>query len=639
MTNTLRPTSDGPQHPPEVCQIVLQQIADTAIIYVDRDGAIRGWNTGATALLGYTQAEIIGLHVSQLYTKADRLAGKPHDALQVAATRGQFDEEGPRLRKDGHPLAMHTTTYGIRDSAGELIGYALVMRDVTAQRETEQKLLDSERRFQLVVGGLTEYAIFMLDRNGIVTSWNPGAERIQGHKAEDVVGQHFSLFYDEEDRRAGKPFRALKAATETGRYEEEGWRLRKDGSQFAAHVLIDAIHDESGDVVAFATITRDITSGQRAARALRESESRFQLLLESITDHAICTLDPSGIVTSWNPSAERIMGYSAVEVVGEHFSIFYTEPERKEGKPYRALEIARRDGRCAEEGARLRKDGTAFAAEVVISPIRSETGQFTGFAKVTRDISERKQREFAEAANEAKTRFLAHLSHELRTPLNAIIGFSEVIKSEVFGEIANKRYVSYGGDIHYSGVHLLNLVNDILDLSRIEAGKLEPVPERIEVNALAEKALRLFDSKAAAKQVRLGFQPGDDVHEFVADERMVYQCCVNLLDNAIKFSKPNTRVELRVTQDAGWLRIIVADQGYGMAESEIPIALQPFRQLDSLMTRSTEGAGLGLSLVKSYCEVHGGGIGIRSAVDAGTEVTLRFPYPGGKKHTLSVASA
>ena len=630
-------TPDNLHSLPEICRTILEQIADTAIVYADPDGAIRGWNAGAAALLGYTPAEIIGLHVSQLYTKADRLAGKPLEALQIAGTRGRFDEEGPRLRKDGHPLAMHTTTYGVRDAANQPIGFALVMRDVTAQREIEQKLHDSERRFQLVVGGLTEYAIFMLDRQGVVTSWNPGAQRIQGHRAEDVVGQHFSLFYDEDDRRNGKPFRALKTAAETGRYEEEGWRLRKDGSQFAAHVLIDAIHDESGEVVAFATITRDITSHHRAARALRESESRFQLLLESITDHAICTLDPSGIITSWNASAERIMGYSAAEIVGEHFSVFYAEPERKEGKPYRTLDVARRAGRFAEEGLRLRKDGTAFAAEVVISPIRSETGQVTGFAKVTRDITERKQREFAEAANEAKTRFLAHLSHELRTPLNAIIGFSEVIKSEVFGEIANKRYVSYGGDIHYSGVHLLNLVNDILDLSRIEAGKLEPVPERVDVNALAEKALRLFDSKAAAKRVRLEFQPGTGVHDFVADERMVYQSCVNLLDNAIKFSKPDTRVGLRVTQDAGWLRIVVADQGYGMPEHEIPIALQPFRQLDSLMTRSTEGAGLGLSLVKSYCEIHGGGIAIRSAVGDGTEVTLRFPYPGGKKHALSVA--
>src|SRR5215472_6542779 len=245
MTTSARVTPETQQHLPEICQLVLQQIGDTAIVYADRDGAIRGWNAGATALLGYEPAEIIGLHVSQLYTKADRLAGKPLEALQVASSRGQFDEEGPRLRKDGHPLATHTTTYVVRSAAGDLIGYALVIRDVTAQRETEQKLHDSERRFQLLVGGLTEYAIFMLDRNGIVTSWNPGAERIQGHKAEDAVGQHFSLFYGDEDRRGGKPFRALKTAAEIGRYEEEGWRQRKDGSQSAAHVLIDAIHDES----------------------------------------------------------------------------------------------------------------------------------------------------------------------------------------------------------------------------------------------------------------------------------------------------------------------------------------------------------------------------------------------------------
>ena len=624
------PLADSPSPPrSEICELVLEQIADTAVIFIDLDGAIRGWNGGAQTLFGYGQAEIQGLHISQLYTKPDRLSGKVLGALQTAAARGRHEEEGERVRKDGGVVETQTTTYGVRDRAGVLIGYSAVVRDVTAQRQTERALRDAERRFRLLIGGIAEYAVCTLDTNGIVTSWNLGAERITGFGADEIVGQHFSLFYAEEDRRAGQPFRALQKSAEDGHHEDEGWRLRKDGTRFAAHVVIEAITDDADQVVGYAKITRDITATHEAQQKLRESETRYQVLLQSITDHAICMLDPAGIITSWNAGSERITGYNSAEIVGEHFSVFYSEQDIREGRPYRALEIARRDGRFAEEGLRVRKDGSRFAAEVVISPILSMGGDITGFAKVTRDITERKQREFAESANEAKSRFLAHLSHELRTPLNAIIGFSEIIKSEILGEIANKRYVSYGGDIHHSGIHLLNLVNDILDLSRIEAGKLEPQYDRVDMKQLGEKSLRLFEAKAAARKVTLLVDIARDLAEFMADERMVYQCLVNLLDNAIKFSRPDTRVSVVVNRDGGWLRIHVRDQGLGMAEHEIPIALQPFRQLDSLLTRTIEGAGLGLSLVKSYCELHGGGIAIRSAPGKGTEVTLRFPYPGG----------
>ena len=630
-------STNGPAPRPDICQLVLEQIADTAVVFVDLDGAVRGWNGGAQNLFGYTQAEIVGLHVTQLYTKPDRLSGKALTALQAAASRGRHEEEGQRVRRDGEVVETHTTTYGVRDRAGALIGYSAVIRNVTAQRSTERALRDSERRFRLLIEGIAEYAVCTLDTGGIVTSWNLGAEHIAGYTAEEIVGEHFSLFYAEEDRGNGQPFRALQTAAEVGRHEDEGWRTRKDGSRFAAHVVIEAITDDSDQVVGYAMIIRDITATHEAAQKLRESETRYQVLLESITDHAICTLDPSGIVTSWNAGAERISGYTAGEVVGEHFSIFYTDQDRRDGLAYRALEIARKEGRFAAEGMRVRKDGSRFAAEVVMSPIQNAAGEVTGFAKVTRDITERKQREFAESANEAKSRFLAHLSHELRTPLNAIIGFSEIIKSEILGEIANKRYVSYGGDIHHSGVHLLNLVNDILDLSRIEAGKLEPSYDVVDTRHLAEKALRLFESKAAARRVTLLVDVADDLHEIVADERMVYQCMVNLIDNAIKFSRPETKVGVVINRESGWLRIHVRDQGVGMAEHEIPIALQPFRQLDSLMSRTIEGAGLGLSLVKSYCELHGGGISIRSVAGKGTEVTLRFPYPGGNVVTLSVA--
>lgn len=630
-------TQSGPWPLPTIYQPLVDQITDYAVYVIDLNGAIRSWNRGAQSLLGHAKSEVLGLHFSQLYTKADRLAGIALNVLKSAEERGQYEEESQRVRKDGSVIATHAVVYPLRDAAGELVGFTTVLRDATEEHQTKRALYDSERRFRLLASSITDYAIYMLDTNGIVTSWNRGAQRIKGYTADEVIGQHFSRFYTDEDRRRAKPFEALRTAAETGRYEDEGWRVRKDGTKFAAHVIIDAIHDESGKLTGYAQITRDVTERQVTARALRESEYRQRLLIESLTDYAIFTLDPTGVVISWNLGAERIVGYGADEIIGEHFSVLYTERDREDERPHLALETARRQGRYEEEGVRVRKDGSLFAAEIVVYAIRDDNGRLTGYANITRDVTDRKQREIAELANAAKTRFLAHLSHEFRTPLNAIIGFSEIIKSELLGEIPNKRYVAYGNDINFSGTHLLNLVNDVLDLTRIEAGKIEPVFETVEVRPVVERALRLLDAKAAAKKIEIKLETEDNVAAFKADERMVRQCLINLVDNAIKFSPPETTVTVRVSRDDAWLRLQVIDQGAGMSDSDVPLALQPFRQLDNVMSRANEGAGLGLPLVKSYCELHGGGLSIRSAGKTGTEVTLRFPYPGGMPHKLSVA--
>jgi PAS domain S-box-containing protein len=622
---------------PAMFQPVVEQITDYAVYIIDLNGAIRSWNQGARALLGYAPGEVTGLHFSQLYTKADRLAGIALNVLKTAEERGRYEEESQRVRKDGTVVPTHALVYPLRGPSGEVIGFTTVLRDATEERQDKRALYDSERRFRLLASSITDYAIYMLDANGIVTSWNRGAQRIKGYTAEEVIGQHFSRFYTEEDRNGAKPFEALRQAAETGRYEEEGWRVRKDGTKFAAHVIIDAIHDESGKLTSYAQITRDLTEREVTARALRESEYRQRLLIESLTDYAIYTLDPTGVVISWNLAAERITGYSADEIIGEHYSIFYTDRDRKDERPHRTLETARQQGRHEEEGVRVRKDGSLFAADIVIYAIRDDNGRLTGYAKITRDVTDRKQREIAELANAAKTRFLAHLSHEFRTPLNAIIGFSEIIKSELLGEIPNKRYVAYGNDIHFSGTHLLNLVNDVLDLTRIEAGKIEPVFETVDARSVIERALRLFESKAAAKQITINLSVEDNVADFKADERMVRQCLINLVDNAIKFSPPDTVITVRASRDDAWLRVQVTDQGAGMDEQDVPYALQPFRQLDNVMSRTNEGAGLGLPLVKSYCELHGGGLSIRSRPGLGTEATLRFPFPGGRPHRLSVA--
>ena len=245
----------------------------------------------------------------------------------------------------------------------------------------------SGNRFELLVQSVTDYAIYMLSTNGTIVSWNAGARRFKGYEADEIVGQHFSRFYTPEDQAAGIPALALETAERDGRFEAEGWRVRKDGGRFWASVVIDPIRDPTGTLIGFAKVTRDLTERRAAEEALKASEERFRLLVESVTDYAIYMLDPVGTITSWNAGAARFKGYTADEILGQNFSRFYSEADRMAGIPSRALETASREGRFEAEGWRIRKDGSRFWANVVIDAIRSPMGELLGFAKITRDLT------------------------------------------------------------------------------------------------------------------------------------------------------------------------------------------------------------------------------------------------------------
>jgi PAS domain S-box-containing protein len=234
-------------------------------------------------------------------------------------------------------------------------------------------------RFRLLVEAVSDYAIYMLDPNGIVSSWNAGAERIKGYKASEILGKSFANFYEPADRTAGIPQRVLEIAARDGKFQAEGWRVRKDGSRFWAFAIIDAIYDD-GDLIGFAKITRDLTERREAEEELRRSEELFRRLVEGVSDYAIYMLDPSGIVSNWNAGAQRIKGYGPDEIIGQHFSIFYTDEDRNHGEPARSLVIAEREGRFEAEAWRQRKDGTRFWANVVIDAIRDPSGRLVGFA-------------------------------------------------------------------------------------------------------------------------------------------------------------------------------------------------------------------------------------------------------------------
>jgi PAS domain S-box-containing protein len=287
-------------------ELLVKTLSDYAIYMIDPDGFISTWNTGARRIKGYEEPEIIGQHFSRFFSEDDQRQGLPQKIISIARDAGRYEAKGWRVRKDGTRFWALSVIEAIRDDKGTLLGFGKVTRDITDRYEGNKALMESERRFHLLVDSVVDYAIYMLDPSGVITNWNAGAARIKGFPSKEVVGTHFSRFYTKEDRSRGLPAIALETARREGKFETEGWRLRKDGGRFWASVVIEPIRNEAGDLVGFAKVTRDITERRSAQEALRESERQFRMLVSAVIDYAIFMLDPNGVVVSWNAGAEKI---------------------------------------------------------------------------------------------------------------------------------------------------------------------------------------------------------------------------------------------------------------------------------------------------------------------------------------------
>ena len=434
---------------------LVESITDYAIYMLDLDGTVNNWNAGAERAKGYKAAEIVGRHFSTFYTAEDRASGLPARALEIALTTGSFETEGWRLRKDGSRFWAHVVIDPVRDDAGLAIGFAKITRDLTEQRQAAAAVLESERRFRHLVQGVTDYAIYMLDLDGVVVNWNAGAERAKGYTAEDIVGQHFSRFYTEEDRAIGLPARGLATALATGSFVAEGWRVRKDGSRLWANVVIDLIRDDAGTPIGFAKITRDQTEQWKVHAAALETERRFRHLVQSVTDYAIYMLDLEGIVANWNAGAERAKGYTEEEIVGQHFSRFYTKEDQARGLPAHALEMALTVGSFEAEGWRVRKDGSRLWAHVVIDLVCDDGGMPIGFAKITRDITRQK----------ADAERLAKVSGTLEAALSNMKHGLCVFDGSGSLQLANRRFLEMFGlerTTPLQGLSFESVVRDVL---------------------------------------------------------------------------------------------------------------------------------------------------------------------------------
>ncbi|HEU4582299.1 MAG TPA: PAS domain S-box protein [Polyangiaceae bacterium] len=378
------------------CRLLVESVVDYAIFMLDPEGRVATWNRGAERIHGFAAEEIIGQHFSTFYAPGDLAVPKVREQLELARGRERLEDEGWRLRQDGSKFWANVIITALRVPTGELRGFGVVVRDQTARRSAEEQLRRAEERWHLLVDAVVDYAIFMLDPAGRVATWNVGASKVKGYDAEEIIGRHFSAFYTPEDREAGRPEQILSTVRREGRYEDESWRVRKDGTRFWANVIITALRDQDGQLLGFAKVTRDLSARREAEDALRRSEERFRLLVENVADYAIYMLDLQGRVTTWNLGAQRMKGYSAQEIIGRNFACFFPAEDAAEGKPERELVAARERGRFEDEGWRVRKDGSRFWANAVITALHDARGTLTGFAKITRDLTDRRQSEQAE---------------------------------------------------------------------------------------------------------------------------------------------------------------------------------------------------------------------------------------------------
>lgn len=614
------------------CDLLLQGISE-AIVMLDTDGYISYSNPAATFITGYSSGELLNKHLTIFYHGPEDSIKAEYE-LNIALKKGSFLSESWRLKKDGTQFWGEMLLSPLYDGAKKLIGYSCVLRDITEKKQLEIELRQNEERYRLMVEAVRDYAIFMLDTTGHIMTWNEGAKRIKGWSANEIIGKHFSSFYTAEDLEDKKPERELKIAIQTGKYEEEGWRVRKNGSVFWANVVITTLFNEQNKHIGFSKVTRDLTERKGNEENLRQSEERYRSLVEQVTDYGIFMLDEKGRIISWNEGAKKIKGYESTEVIGKYFSIFYPEEDVLNGKPAYELRIAESEGKYEEEGWRVRKDGTVFWASVVITAVYNNDGVHIGFSKVTRDLTERKEAEKAlrdsydryrmlaeelkitnhelSYANEELEQFTSIVSHDLQEPIRTIKSFLRLIDIKLNNE-QNNDVKHYIGKAINAADRMKQLIQNLLHYSQLSKGEM--VEETVNVEELINQAIQNVRSSAEAANAQISVDT--DVETVEGDRVQLVQLIQNLLSNALKFTdSPSPKIKISGFRENGHVKFAVSDNGIGIAETDMNKVFEIFRRLHT--KKNYPGTGIGLAICKKIVDRHHGRIWPESKPGKGT---------------------
>jgi PAS domain S-box-containing protein len=486
-----------------------------------------------------------------------------------------------------------------------------------------QMSVPDDHAFRILVEGVRDYAIFMLSPTGHIVSWNRGAQDIKGYRPEEIIGKHFSVFYPAEELEKGWPEYELKQAVADGHFEDEGWRIRSDGSRFWASVIITPLYDESGELMGYSKVTRDLTRRREHEERLRQSDERMRILIECVREYAIFMIDPVGKVMSWNLGAERIKGYAASEILGQSFTRFYTKEDLATGKPRKMLDLARTTGMAIDEGWRVRKDGTRFLANVVLTAMRDSNGVLIGFAKVTRDLTQTKRIETLETEGRRVNEFLAMLAHELRNPLAPIRNAVNVMG---MADVYPEQLVWCRTLLDRQTDHLTRLVDDLLDVSRITSGKIKLNKDTVDFATLIARGVEASAPQIQTRGHELQVDIGAETMLVHGDALRLIQVLSNLLNNAAKYTPPGGRITLSARTEGGNAVLRVRDTGIGIPAHLIHKIFDVFQQGDRGLDRQEGGLGIGLALVDSIVKLHDGKVEAFSEGDGkGSEFVVTLP--------------